>query len=437
MKGYKWFVMVLLAASGINAMGQKHQKKTDMLTKVDTVSTAVDSIMISQFADKLRDLERRLNSEMVSGIYDKGNDGRMYRLFAPLTFYHSVAKEQLDINDTVVDDVNSEIDLALLNIYFNRPDLVVNSDKRLSMTGTIRKDLDQPVKQKINLVENTPQIPEEPQVMPEGLVLTKPNFWTFSGDNYLQFLQNYVSGNWYKGGESNYSMVGSVVLQANYNNKRKLKFENKLELKLGFQTSRGDTLHKFKTNNDLIRYTGKLGIQARDKWYYTLQVLAYTQFTQGLKSNDRRVYSDFMSPFNLNLGLGMDYAVQTKNNKIKGNVNLSFLSFNFRYVDRDHLTSNYGIKGNHNTMEDFGSQLTVDLTWQVMEQVKWRTRLYGYTTYHRTELEWENTINLAVSKFISANIFLYPRFDDDRAKDRKLGYFQFKEYCSLGFSYSF
>ncbi|MDD7098005.1 MAG: DUF3078 domain-containing protein, partial [Prevotella sp.] len=234
-----------------------------------------------------------------------------------------------------------------------------------------------------------------------------------------------------------YSMVGSIVLQANYNNKRKLKFENKLELKLGFQTSRGDTVHKFKTNNDLIRYTGKLGIQARDKWYYTLQLLAYTQFTQGLKSNDKNVYSDFMSPFNLNLGLGMDYAVQTKNNKLKGNVNLSFLSFNFRYVDRDNLTGKYGIIGNHNTLEDFGSQLTVDITWQVAQQVKWRTRLYGYTTYHRAEVEWENTINLAVSKFISANIFLYPRFDDNREKDRKLGYFQFKEYCSLGFSYSF
>ena len=427
MKGYNWIAMVLLAACSITAHGQKHHKKT--ITQ--------DTTIVSEFADSLRMLHSKLNGELEAGLYANNDDGRLYRLFAPLTFYHSVARQQLDINDSVCDNTNSEIDMALLNIYLNRPDLVVNSDKRLSRTGTIRQDLDKPVKQKVNLVEKTTHIPDEPQVMPEGLVIRKPNFWTFSGDNYLQFLQNYVSGNWYKGGESNYSMVGSIVLQANYNNKRKLKFENKLELKLGFQTSRGDTVHKFKTNNDLIRYTGKLGIQARDKWYYTLQLLAYTQFTQGLKSNDRRVYSDFMSPFNLNLGLGMDYAVQTKNNKLKGNVNLSFLSFNFRYVDRDNLTGKYGIIGNHNTLEDFGSQLTVDITWQVAQQVKWRTRLYGYTTYHRAEVEWENTINLAVSKFISANIFLYPRFDDNREKDRKLGYFQFKEYCSLGFSYSF
>jgi len=246
-----------------------------------------------------------------------------------------------------------------------------------------------------------------------------------------------VSGNWYKGGESNYSMVGNVTLNANYNNKSKLKLDNKLELKLGFQTSRGDTLHKFKTNNDMIRYTGKVGLQASKRWYYTFQLLAYTQFTKGLKSNDDYVYSDFMSPFNLNVGLGMDYSVEAAKKRLKGNINIAPLSFNFRYVDRKYLASRYGIKGDHRTLEDFGSQLTADLTWTFCDQVKWKTRLYFYTTYERTEIEWENTITLAVSKYISANLFLYPRFDDSTNRDDKLGYLQFKEYSSLGFSYSF
>ena len=46
------------------------------------------------------------------------------------------------------------------------------------------------------------------------------------GEYYLQMLQNYVSSNWYKGGESNYSMVASAIMQANYNNKQKVKFDN-------------------------------------------------------------------------------------------------------------------------------------------------------------------------------------------------------------------
>ena len=47
--------------------------------------------------------------------------------------------------------------------------------------------------------------------------------------------------------------------------------------------------------------------------------------------------------------------------------------------------------GNH-FLHDFGSEFTVDLEWQLMESLTWKTRLYGYSTYKRTELEWENTI---------------------------------------------
>ena len=69
--------------------------------------------------------------------------------------------------------------------------------------------------------------------------------------------------------------------------------------------------------------------------------------------------------------------------------------------------------------------------------IKWRTRLYGYTTYKRAEFEWENTLTFQLNKFISTNIFLYPRFDDSRKRSLRYGYWEFKEYASIGFSYSF
>ena len=50
---------------------------------------------------------------------------------------------------------------------------------------------------------------------------------------------------------------------------------------------------------------------------------------------------------------------------------------------------------------------------------------------------WENTFELRVSKYITANLFLFPRFDDASMYDDELGYFQFKEYSSLGFAYTF
>jgi hypothetical protein len=273
--------------------------------------------------------------------------------------------------------------------------------------------------------------------VPIGLVVVKPNFWKFKGDGYLQFLQNFVSGNWYKGGESNYSAIGAVTLDLNYNDKDRITFENKLEMKLGFQTSRTDTVHAFKTNNDLLRLTSKLGLQAHKRWYYTLQLLAYTQFARGFKANDEFVYSDFMSPFKLNVGIGMEYKVEALNKRLTGNLNFLPLSFNFMYVGRHALTSRNGIKGDHHTLEDFGSQFTANIQWKIADQITYKTRLYANTSYHRALVEWENQFELKVSKYISANLFLYPRFDDSNVRDDKLGYIQFQEYSSLGLSYQF
>lgn len=393
---------------------------------------------VRAYADSLPLLMAR--AEAVARRDSGTADGRFYRLFAPLTFYHSPAAKTLELAQGRGgrDRVSDAVDAALLYIYLRRPDLVGNSEERLRKTGTLRDDIDAPVRQEIDLTDRTVPLPDElPAELPVKVVVKKPNFWTLSGDNNLQFMQNYISDNWHKGGEPNYSMVAGVTLNANYNNKQKLKWENKLELKLGLQTSRSDTLHEFKTTEDLIRYTGKLGLQATKRWYYTLQLLAYTQFTQGLKGNDETVYSDFMSPFNLNVGLGMDYAVETNNKRLTGNVNLSVLSFNFRYVDRKDLAARYGVVGDHHTLEDFGAQLTTTLTWKISDMVKWQTRLYAFTTYERALIEWENTVTLNVSRCISANLFFYPRFDDSTTRDADWNYWQFNEYSSLGFCYSF
>ena len=385
-------------------------------------------------------LAMSLSLSAVFAQQDAQSGGQYYRLFAPLTFYHSVANNQLDMSSDRTDELSQAVDEALMHVYLNRPDLVEVTQTEQEASGELRQDImEQPVVQAVDMVDKAEPMPEEPEVAAVELVVQKPNFWKYKGDGYLQFMQNYVSGNWYKGGEGNYSAVGSLTLEANYDNKSKWKWENKLEMKLGFQTSRSDTVHKFKANEDLLRYTGKVGLQAANRWYYTLQMLAYTQFARGFKTNNVNTFSDFMSPFNLSLGLGMDYKVEWLNKKLTGTVNLSPLAINYRYVDRRNLANSFGVKTDKHThsLTDFGSQLTASLTWKISDVVSWKTRVYAFTSYHRAELEWENTFALRVSKYISANLFLFPRFDDASKWDDKLGYWQFKEYSSLGFSYSF
>ena len=368
-------------------------------------------------------------------------DGRYYRLFAPLTFYHNVADKTLALNSESAgkDNVSDAIDAALLKVYLKRPDLVQATESELVETGSIREDIYQPMENQVAFVEKveTPQLVDVPQDIPDTVMVQVPKFWTYKGDGFLQFMQNYVSGNWYKGGESNYSMVGALTLEANYDNKNKWKWDNKLELKLGFLRSRTDTLHKVKSNEDLIRFTSKVGLQATKHWYYTLQLQAYTQFTKGYKSNDPKVYSDMFSPFNLNLGLGMDYKVETENKRLTGTVNLSPIAVNYRYVGRLDLGPSYGLDPGKHSMVEFGPNMTADLVWKFNDVVTWKTRFYAFTSFKRAEIEWENTFELRVSKYITANLFLFPRFDDASVYDDDLGFWQFKEYSSLGFAYTF
>ena len=368
-------------------------------------------------------------------------DGRYYRLFAPLTFYHNVADKTLALNSESAgkDHVSDAIDAALLNVYLKRPDLVQTTESELAETGSVREDIYQPMENQVAFVEKveTPQLVDVPQDIPDTVMVQVPKFWTYKGDGFLQFMQNYVSGNWYKGGESNYSMVGALTLVANYDNKNKWKWDNKLELKLGFLRSRTDTLHKVKSNEDLIRFTSKVGLQATKHWYYTLQLQAYTQFSKGYKSNDPKVYSDWFSPFNLNLGLGMDYKVETENKRLTGTVNLSPIAVNYRYVGRLDLGPSYGLDPGKHSMVEFGPNMTADLVWKFNDVVTWKTRFYAFTSFKRAEIEWENTFELRVSKYITANLFLFPRFDDASIYDDDLGFWQFKEYSSLGFAYTF
>lgn len=371
-------------------------------------------------------------------------DGRYYRLFAPLTFYHNVANKALalDSESAGKDPVTDAIDAALMKMYMKRPDLVNTTESDLKATGSILENVDKPIENQVEFVEEVmqPSFLDIPQDIPDTVMVQKPKFWTYKADGFLQFMQNYVSGNWYKGGESNYSMLGALTLEANYDNKEKWIWDNKLELKLGLLLSSTDTLHKVKSNEDLVRLTSKVGIQASHRWYYTLQLQAYTQFTPGYKSNDPNTYSDAFSPFNLNLGLGMEYELKSKNKRLTGTVNLSPIALNYRYVDRIDLATKYGLDEGKHSMLEFGPLVTANIVWKFNDVISWKSRLFGFTSFKRVEVEWENTFELRVSKYITANLFLFPRFDDASKSgkyDEDLGYLQFREYSSLGFAYTF
>lgn len=335
--------------------------------------------------------------------------------------------------------LDEQIDNELLYVYTSSPWLIVNDEHQGESTDGIRTDLPAEVKPNVKFTERFAQTIETPNAETGGegleIAVRKPNFWKFSADFALQFLQNYVTDNWYKGGESNYSLKADVTLRANYDNKQKVKFLNTLEMRLGFQKSQNDNTHKFRTNSDLIRLTNKLNITAVKHWDYTVMLQSWTQFYPGYHANDTKVYSDFMSPFESVLSVGMTYTLDVK--KFHFDATLSPIAGKFKYVDRKDLATSFGVKAGKHSHLEYGSNITANYKWDICKNVQWRGRIYFFTDYSKTQVEWENTFNLQINKYLSTRLFLFPRFDDSAARDKNGTYFQFLEELSVGFNISF
>ncbi len=371
------------------------------------------------------------NEASRKGAAYKGDVFQLARLFLPTTYYKDIVSNAFALKE------NDAYSKQLLDIYLHRPSLVKTTDDELRGKQTTTVDVEMPIQQNVEIVDKVAPLPVESTFSPVEVLITKPDFWNYKGDYALQLLQNYVSSNWHKGGESNYSVLSSALLEANYNNKQKVKWDNRLELKFGIQSSKSDSLHSFKTTEDLIRLTSKFGLQATKRWYYSVQFVGYTQFTHSYRSNDPSLYSDILAPLNINLSLGMDYTLDWLDHKLKGNVHLAPLAYNVKYTRLKNLAGRLGIEEGKHARHDFGSELTVDFEWKLMDALTWKTRLYAYATYKRTEFQWENTIKLQFNRYIGAQLFIYPRFDDGVKRDGRHGYWQLKEFASIGFQYSF
>ena len=205
------------------------------------------------------------------------------------------------------EDITHATDKALVYTYLNHPTLVRQTEDKVRSQRVFKEGImpDSPRRPADDRPDQGAEL-ERPGVN-QDLVIRKPNFWKHSASASLQFTQNYISSNWYKGGESNNTMLSGLDISLNYDDKQRIQFDNRLEWKLGFTTSRSDTVHKYKTNTDLIRLTSKFGIKAFSSWYYTVQTELSTQLFGNYKTNSHEVNSSFLAPGYLKVDLGMDF----------------------------------------------------------------------------------------------------------------------------------
>lgn len=325
----------------------------------------------------------------------------------------------------------------LMALYLSSPEVVKHN--QLWYADMKAMDMNEhKVEQKATEVKGFVTKVEKDKVASDNqLVVLKPNFWKKAGNAYVQFTQNKISDNWYKGGESVASLLSGFVISANYDDHRYVEFENKLEVKVGFVTAPSDTVHSYKTNTDLVRLNSKLGVKAFKNFYYTLALEAKTQFFASYGTNSTTMISNFLSPAELDMTLGLDYKYSNK--KVTTSLLTSPLALTYVYVkDYDRVNpTRFGVKEGEKSITMWGSKFTANLTWKILPQVQWITKFDYFTTYEKVIGSWENTFNFTVNKYLSAKLFLHGRFDDSVVlKEGQSSYFQFQEILSFGLNYN-
>lgn len=265
--------------------------------------------------------------------------------------------------------------------------------------------------------------------------------WLHLFQSSLHFTQAYISDNWYQGGEKNLNILADIKWECNLNQEKHPKwlFNNSLNYKLGVATAPGDTVRNYMINEDNFLFTSQLGYKAVKHWYYSAMLQFKTQFFNNYKSNSTDLTAAFLSPAELNLGLGMTYDHKTADGNRAITVAIAPLSYNMKIcrniTDLDPTV--FGIDAGHHTKHSFGSNIEAKISWKLHPNVMWTSRLYAFTDYSYVQGDWENTFDFAITRYLNTKIYTHLRYDKSRPWHPDWKYWQFKEILSFGITYRF
>ena len=341
------------------------------------------------------------------------------------------------------------INEQLVRMYTLYPQLFTQTQETLMKEGVLVADVKAPMTSETRMSEQIQLADIDHEVTDTvAAIARKPNFWKFKGSNSLQLTQNYATDNWFQGKANYYNVLGIVAVEANFDNKRRIQWDNRLDLQLGFQTNDNEGEKKFKPTNNLFRLNSKLGIKAAHNWYYTVNLKAETQLVPNYQYEKKdgvvtghNTITDFLSPLNVDLSVGIDWKWNLK--RFTGSLYLAPGTYNVKYVDRLALATRYGLEEDHHFKHTFGPSATAKFNWKIRDNITWDGRLYWITNLSYTNIEFENTITFSITRYLTSKLYVYPRFNDSRLKNRMPDdegnntgtYWMFKEWLSLGVSY--
>lgn len=347
----------------------------------------------------------------------------------------------LDANDQWLQEAknNSEhINSVRYRAMINQPQLVAYNQNSLPEPPKEYEISGDPSKGVLTIVP--PQVVEPVETAITEVPVDLRN-WLHTFTSSLHFTQAYISENWYQGGENNLNILADIKWDCNLNQNvhPNWLFNNSLSYKLGVATAPGDTLRSYMINEDNFLFTSQLGYKAVKHWYYSAMLQFKTQFFNNYKSNTRQMTAAFLSPGELNLGLGMTYDHKTPDGNRAITVAIAPLSYNLkicRNID-DIDPTTFGIDAGKHYKHSFGSNIEAKLNWKLHPNILWTSRFYVFTDYSYVQGDWENTFDFSITKYLNTKIYTHLRYDKSTPRHPDWHYWQFKEILSFGVVYRF
>ena len=181
-------------------------------------------------------------------------------------------------------------------------------------------------------------------------------------------------------------------------------------------------------------------MKAAKSWYYSVTADFKTQLFNGYKKNSNDLQASLLSPAELNVGLGMTYSYANDRKKLSFDASIAPLSYNLKICTNDKMDETaFGIDEGRTTAHQFGSSAEGKMTWKLMYNITYTSRLFLFSNYEYVQGDWENRLSFDINRFLSTQIFVHLRYDSgsSHAPNASWKDWQMKEILSFGFSYKF
>ena len=283
-----------------------------------------------------------------------------------------------------------------------------------------------------------PEIDMEKAVLPEENL--KKIYWLHTFNTLLQFSQAYVSPNWYQGGNNYLALLFNINwnVQLNQVYHPNLLFQSNFSYKLALSSNPKGQLHKYTISEDLLQYNLNAGVKAYKNWFYSFNLLFKTQLLNNYEEDSYVRTASFLSPGDLNMGLGMSYSRQNKYKTFQFTATISPLSYNLKTCISNKIDhEQFNISPYKKVKNEIGSNAEFNMSWDITSNISYKTRMFLFSDYSYFLGDWENTLSFSINKFLSTQIYVHLRYDTSAEKYESWKNFMMREILSFGLSYTF